>query len=358
MKPERHTWIDYARGIAIILVLYRHVFEGIKNAGISIAEYLPIEHANIMFFSFRMPLFFIISGVFVIGSLKKRGLNNFISTKARIILYPYFLWGILQITLQILLSNYVNANRSLYSYLELFYMPRTIDQFWYLYALFNVSVIYVLVAHFLKLKFGYNILIGFAFFFLSILAYQSKINLGFLGDILHYYLFFAIGDAIGNIIRNKENKKHFESWKMLLMLFIPFIATQYYYLRTNLPYAAMNYEFVEFYQPVVFIGIALMGGAFVIYFSFFLQKFNLISWLHILGRHSLYIYVAHVMVLASVRIFMTKVLGIYNVPLLFIAGIVMGLVIPIFLYKLAVKLNMQWLFTLESNKEYSQYVKA
>ncbi|MBC7866552.1 MAG: acyltransferase, partial [Gloeobacteraceae cyanobacterium ES-bin-316] len=324
MAIKRQSWVDYARGIAIILVLYRHVFEGIKNSGISIEKYLAIEHANIMFFSFRMPLFFIISGVFVIDSLKKRGLKNFIETKARLILYPYFLWGVIQITLQLLLSDYVNADRSLVSYLHLFYMPRGLDQFWYLYTLFNVSVLYVIAAHFLKLKHIHHIIIGVLFFYLSVKAYQLKINLGFLGDVLHYYLFFAIGDSVSKLIRSTENKKYLESWKLLLLLFVPFIVAQYYYLTVNIPHAAMNYEFVEFFQPVIFVAIALIGGAFIIFLSFFLQKMQLLSWLNVLGRHSLYIYVAHVMVLASVRIFMTKVLNIYNVPLLLGAGIVFG----------------------------------
>src|SRR5690349_15151101 len=86
---NRYNWIDYARGIAIILVVYRHSFEGIKRAGFSISNYLFLEHANIIFFSFRMPLFFIVSGIFISGSLFKRGLNGLISNKMRTILYPY-----------------------------------------------------------------------------------------------------------------------------------------------------------------------------------------------------------------------------------------------------------------------------
>ncbi len=358
MKPQRHTWIDYARGIAIILVLYRHVFEGIKNSGISIEQYLPIEHANILFFSFRMPLFFIVSGIFVVGSLQKRGFKKFLETKARLILYPYFLWAILQITLQIILSDYVNANRGWHSYLELLYAPRTIDQFWYLYALFNVSIIYVAGIYFLKIKTVYNVMIGLIFFYISIWAFQSKVNLGFVGDILHYYLFFAIGDAAGSLIKNEQNRKYFESWKLLLLLLIPFALTQYYFLQKNLEHAEMNYEYVEFYQPLSFIGIALMGGIYIIFLSFFLQRHRLITWLHILGSHSLYIYVAHVLVLAAVRIFMTKVLGIYNVPLLLIVGIVLGLLVPVILYKIAVKLNMNWIFSLEENNKTAKYVKA
>ena len=357
MKPQRQTWIDYARGIAIILVLYRHVFEGIKNAGISIKEYLPIEHANILFFSFRMPLFFIVSGIFVAGSLQKRVFKTFVETIARIILYPYFLWGILQITLQILLSDYVNANRSWYSYLELLYAPRTIDQFWYLYALFNVSVVYVAGIDFLKLKTLTSVIIGFIFFVVSILAYQYKFNLGFIGDIFHYYLFFAIGDAFGSLIKVEKNRKYLESWKLLLVLFIPFMGTQYYFLHTNLKYASVNYDYVEYYQSLIFIGIALMGGIYVIFLSFFLQKYRLISWLHVLGRHSLYIYVAHVLVLAAARIFMTKVLGIFNVPLLLVIGIALGLLMPVILFKLAVRFNMDWIFTLEPGKQNRNFLK-
>jgi fucose 4-O-acetylase-like acetyltransferase len=355
MKPARETWIDYARGIAIILVVYRHVFEGIKNTGINVNDYLPILYANIMFFSFRMPLFFIVSGVFVMGSLKKRGLRSYIYTKTQTILYPYFVWGTLQLTLQLILSKYVNSDRTIYSYLYLLYTPRLADQFWYLYTLFNVSVIYAFVYEKIKLKPIYNILIGCILFYISVKTYHEKINLFFIGDIFHYYLFFAIGDLLSNFIRNKANLKYFASWKILLLAFIPFIATQYFYLIGNLPYESIKYDFVEYYQPLFFIPIALTGCAFVILLSFFLQKVKAIPWLHVIGRHSLYIYVAHVIVLGAVRILMTRVLGIYNVPVLFLTGILMALIIPVLLYKLASKFNMGWIFSLERNRNNLEY---
>ncbi len=349
MKAARETWIDYARGIAIILVLYRHVFEGIKGAGIPVENYSVIEHVNIMFFSFRMPLFFIVSGIFVMGSLAKRGLQRFIGTKFKTILYPFFLWGTLQITLQLMLSNYVNSGRTAYSYLDLLYRPRAIDQFWYLYALFNVSVLYVLLSSTFKLKPFANICIGSLLFYISVSATQSGIDLGFAGDIVHYYLFFAIGDLMSKFIRDKTKKKYFESWKLLFLLVIPFLASQYYFLVENLRFPGMKFEYVEFYEPLKFIPIALIGCAFVLMLSFVLQRSRLIPWLHVLGRHSLYIYVSHVMVLAAVRIFMTSVLGIYNVPLLFSFGVSLGLLIPVLVYKVACKLNMRWLFTLEES---------
>jgi fucose 4-O-acetylase-like acetyltransferase len=350
MKPaERQTWIDYARGIAIVLVLYRHVFEGIKHAGFQVQDYLAIEQANILFFSFRMPLFFIISGMFVVASLGKRGLSSFIETKGRTILYPYFVWGILQISIQLLLKDYVNANRTAESYLHLLYSPRLLDQFWYLYALFNVTVLYAIVVATLKPAKTFQLALGAILFAVSIYTYQKNINLFFIGDVFHYYLFLAIGDVIGSYVTNPAHREKLSSYLWLLIMLVPFAATQYYYLVTNIPFAAMNYDFVEYYEPIRFLIIAVIGAFFIIVLSFLLQRINRFTWLQILGSHSLYIYVSHVMVLAATRIFMTSVLHISNVPVLLVTGIVIGLLGPVLLYKMANKLHMHWLYSLEKN---------
>ncbi|UAY51327.1 acyltransferase family protein [Ferruginibacter albus] len=352
-KPGRLTWIDYARGIAIILVLYRHVFEGIKASGISVEKYISLEHANIMFFSFRMPLFFIVSGIFVAGSLAKRGLADFAVTKVKTILYPYFLWGGLQITLQLVFSKYVNAQRSPVDYLYLLYLPRKVEQFWYLYALFNVSVIYAFVKAKFKLTAFQNIIIGAILFYVSSIIYVFHYGaaLGFVLDILHYYLFFAIGDAISSFMNDRKNFHWFESWKTLLVLLVPFIISQVYFLHQSISYAMQDndtrYESFEYKEPLVYILIAMIGCAFIACIAFMLQKSKTLNWLQFLGRHSLYIYVSHVIVFASLRVVLTKALHIYNVPVLLLSGIIAGGIVPILLYQLSKRLNMDWLFSLE-----------
>ena len=80
-----------------------------------------------------------------------------------------------------------------------------------------------------------------------------------------------------------------------------------------------------------------------------MQKWNVLPWLTLLGRNSLYIYVMHVIVFASVRILLSKVFGIQNVAAIIVSGIASGLLIPMFLYNLAVKWNMRFLFSLEKN---------
>ncbi|HVX24697.1 MAG TPA: acyltransferase family protein, partial [Parafilimonas sp.] len=56
LEKSRLHWVDYLKGIAILLVVYRHSLLGIQSSGIYAPAYL--ENANLVFFSFRMPLFF------------------------------------------------------------------------------------------------------------------------------------------------------------------------------------------------------------------------------------------------------------------------------------------------------------
>ncbi len=346
MKSQRLTWIDYARGIAIILVVYRHVFQGIKESGINVQPYLYLEYANIFFFSFRMPLFFIVSGIFVAGSLRKAGIKKFITTRAKTILYPYFLWASIQLTLQVIFSKYTNGHPTASSYLNLLYLPREVAQFWYLYALFNVAVVYAVAKVILRIGAVQNMGIGILLFYASVLAYQYHLDLGFLADIMHYYLFFAIGDTISSFMLDRNNFRQLGSYKWFIVLCCCFALAQTYFLTTNLSHAVDKYQFVEYYQPLAFLVIAIIGCAFIINLTFILQKKMISHWLTVLGRHSLYIYVAHVIVFAAARIFLKKFMGIENVPVLLTTGIVAGLIIPILLYKLCIKLKMPWLFTL------------
>ena len=344
---KRYKWMDYARGIAIILVVYRHSFEGIKRAGFSIENYKYLEYANVFFYSFRMPLFFIVSGAFVASSLAKRGLGKFIINKCKVILYPYFLWGAIQITLQIFFSRYASAQKGITNYLDLLYLPREVEQFWYLYALFNVSVIYAIIKTMLRFKTEYQLVLGIVLFGVSAYNAQHNIDLSFVNDICHYYIFFSIGDMVASYIRDEKNVSFFSSWKLFFVLLPLFIASQIYFLLVNLSHHSIKYVFVEYYQPLAYILIALIGCTFIMNISFLLQKNDSAVWLRRVGFYSLYIYVCHVIITSFTRTVLSKVFHISIVPVMLVFCIALGIVVPILLYWLAKRLNMEWMFSLE-----------
>jgi fucose 4-O-acetylase-like acetyltransferase len=345
VKESRLPWIDYVRGIAIFLVLYRHIFEGIKRSGISIQSYEYLEHGNIIFFSFRIPLFFIVSGVFISRSLEKRGIRRYIDNKWKTILYPYLLWAFIQVSMQIMLSPYTNAERTYKDYFYILYAPREIDQFWYLYALFNTSVLYAIV----RVKWGVTgkvqLFMGICMFFLSSFLVQHKVPLEFIYDILHYYVFIALGDVMATFILDKKNHKLFSSLKLFFAVLPVFIACQWYFLETNLAHG--KYSYVEDFQPLLFLVIALSGCVLMTNVAFIFQRYNILFAIRVIGYYSLYIYLLHVLASSAIRVILTKLFGITNVPLLLTLGIIVGLLVPIIFYNMAIRVGAWWLFGLE-----------
>lgn len=347
--PRRYDWVDYAKGIAIFLVVYRHSFEGLKRAHLNTQDFMGLEYANILFFSFRMPLFFIVSGMFLSSSLVKRGLGTFTGQKAKTIIYPYFFWGILQISTQILFSGMVNSSRSAEDYLLLLYNPKGVDQFWYLYALFNVTILYAIIKTFFKATTTIQMVIGVAMYYLSTHASQRGWDLYFVLDILHYYIFLAFGDMAASFFREEKNAGFLGSFRLFAFLTPLFIVAQGYFLLTNLNHDAAAYRFVEDHQPTLFLLIALTGCAFMISISFILQRFNAASWLRIIGFHSLYIYVSHVFITSVCRTLLTKA-GITYVPLMLLLCILLGVFIPIYFYRFCQARGWYFFFSLDKER--------
>ncbi len=344
LSRDRYPWIDYARGICIILVSYRHFFSGVMTSDQAMAEYPTLSYLNIFFFSFRMPLFFIVSGVFLRLSLNAKGTGNFLKNRAQTIFYPLIVWGIIHISLQLIFSDYVNANRVPSDYFRLLYQPRAIEQFWYLNALFFVSILYALISVYGRFTAINQLVLGILLYAVAGYLHANEIEAGFITDVCFFYFFFAVGDMISGFILNPVNFKKLASYKILFLILPVFILVQHYFTHLNL--TNKNDYYVQNNQPVLFALAALLGGGFVIGVSFLLQKTNKLRFLRVIGYHSLYIYVANLIVTASVRILFVKVLNINNIPFLLMLGSIAGVIIPIIFYNIAMKAGAWWLYTL------------
>lgn len=345
LARERHPWIDYARGICIILVSYRHFFSGVMNGEEHPSDYPVLSYINIFFFSFRMPLFFIVSGIFFRLSMARKGVGTYVKDRAQTILYPLMVWGILHISLQLLFSDYVHAARAPIDYLRLIYYPRAVDQFWYLNALFFVSVAYTLVSKYAKFNTAKQIVLSIILYAIAGYLHVKEIEAGFITDVFFFYFFFAVGDAVSEFMLNPDNYKKIASFKTLFLLLPVFVLIQHYFTYLNL--SSDNDYYVQNYQPALFALAALLGGGFVIVVSFLLQKTNKARFLRVVGYHSLYIYVANLIVTAATRTILVKFLKIENMSLLLIVGTTMGVVVPIIMYNVLQRMGCWWLFTLK-----------
>lgn len=128
----RISWVDAAKGIGIILVVVGHIDRGLAHA--DLIEWTPaFQFLDRWIYTFHMPLFFFLSGMFLVRSANKSYLL-FFTEKLRTIAYPYFLWSAITIVLKAALGNIANRPRAIDDILLIFYSP--IEQFWFLYVLF------------------------------------------------------------------------------------------------------------------------------------------------------------------------------------------------------------------------------
>ena len=343
-KASRQQWLDYDKGISIILVSFRHCYESLVNSGLNVDSYPFLEYINVFLFGFRMPLFFIASGIFFSSSLAKRGLRAYSKVRMQNILYPMLMWGSIQLTLQLLFSTYTNVVYGPEEYISLLLDPRRTGQFWYLNALFFVGVLYAFMKVKFRLKATAHLCLGFLMYFSLAQLRKQNIDLGFGMDIMQYYLFFGIGDSLSVLFKSERYQKILNSFKLLFVLVPVFIIVQYQFAKINLTFDN-NYH-VEHNMPVFFLLVAIVGCVLSLNISFILAGMKKAQFLHVIGYHSIYIFCMQVVIMGGLRVFLIKVLMITHVPLLMLLLLVSGLIFPILAYKLFVRNGMQWLFTL------------
>ncbi len=333
LEKSRLHWVDYLKGIAIILVVYRHILIGMSRSNdFEIPRYL--WNANEIFFSFRMPLFFILSGIFLGGSLKKRTPGKLVEIKFENLFYPYLIWATIQVTLQIVLGHlhFTNADRTWRDYLYILYQPEKLDQFWYLPALFNVSVIYIFTKAILKLPGWVQLSAGVVLFFAHENIHGID-SISMLTDWMKYYIFYALGDVLSSSFFKPGFQRVMRNPWSLVAISPAFVLSQIYWLTHKV-------------NALEFLGIAMIGCVTMFFVAFLLERMNVWNWLRVVGYHSLYIYVIHVMVAAFIRTLMVHVFHVHQVHLMLFTGIFFGVLIPILIYNYLILDGPLWfLFT-------------
>jgi fucose 4-O-acetylase-like acetyltransferase len=347
LEKNRYSWVDYLRGVIILLVVYHHAYLGIERSGIPMPE--TVGKANMIFYSFRMPLFFIISGVFTTLSLSKQSVKDLVFVKYDKILYPYFIWSFIQVTLQIFMSHFTNSDRTFHDYLYILYQPKQLDQFWYLPALFNATMVFIFFKTKVKPNLWLHLVIGFILFITA--PFLNDISM--MSNWMRFYLFFVIGDLISGVLFTKTLQEQLKK-PITLLIFLPvFIAAQVVYLHNNVGVKAMETTIETFHgdntlyalNELNFLFTSLIGCITLIILAFLLEKWNKLSFLRVIGFHSLYIYMIHVIVVGLVRAILIHYLHLTNPILILLTVIAFGVAIPIMFYNLLGRSYLWFLFS-------------
>ena len=179
-KKNRYTEIDLARGIGIFLVVLGH---SIKQTGVS-AGWIKI--LTYIIYSFHMPLFFCLSG-FVsakILTMNRRERGSYIISRARRLLIPYFMIGLIYIPIKLKMSDVAVKPFTTGDIWKILIGQNPDVSLWFLYILFLIELISALVVN------TYNFRsIWYGSFFLSVAIYWANLDL----RTPKYLFFFLMG---------------------------------------------------------------------------------------------------------------------------------------------------------------------
>lgn len=307
---ERNVWVDYAKAIGIILVVYGHVARGVFNAGLPMdeAEFVLVDS---IIYSFHMPLFFFLSGLFFFDSLQKRGRGGLIINKIDTIAYPFIVWSLLQGLFEVALSNYTNGQVTLVEVFSLLWMPRA--QFWFLYALFLVFV----VCTFLYAKADRRFFLPFVVLFGVLFVFQQDLTINNMTRfILGNTVFFALG-----VWFNEVKAFFLARYSSLALVFgAMFIAGQYLFHVTF----GMNYT--DGGLPV--LALATVSIFFMVALSMWLGQYR-VDWLLFIGASSMTIYLMHILAGSGVRVILSKFMGIDSITVHLLIGTLIGTAAPL-----------------------------
>lgn len=315
MEKKRIEWIDAAKGFTMLLVILGHCFDGYISAGIFPDDFYWLQEGHSFIYSFHMPLFFIMSGFLFYYTYSNYSISK-LKYKIFDILILYFMFSVVQISIQILMVGKINRHLNMS---DIFYLPiYTVPPYWYLYvlaALYLISNVF-----FSKISIG-KILVTFTICLFSTLFIH--IDEFSLSNIAYYLFFFVFGGAL--VTFDVDLKK----WeKSLLFILIGYL------LLVNLN--LNNYV----YRPL----IAFLLSIFVIICFANYSVLNTNKLFVVCEKYCLPIYLVHAYLTAGTRVIFQH-LHIENIWIYIVAGMSLGVIIPIVVYKICMRFkSLEFIF--------------
>jgi uncharacterized membrane protein YcfT len=318
-SKQRHAWVDLAKGISIILVVMMHSTYGVGEA----TGEVGFMHYVLGFATpFRMPEFFLVSGLFLSAVIARPWLHF---TDRRVVHYLYFyaLWAVILIGFKHLLVDRDPAGAASLL-VSAIYEPYSI--LWFIYALAVYGLIAKLLHH-LRVPHVLVLILAAA---ASIAPVATPISI--VNYVAEYFVYFYAGYALAPAIFDFARKIEERPALAIAGLAVWAIANAALVFS---PGHSVTYGVVTSgvaHIPGANFVMAMAGALAICAGSVLLARLAGFQWLRWVGAHSIVIYLSFVIPMGTFRTVLLAVMPNIDAGIASLATLIVSIVSPIILY--------------------------
>jgi len=315
----RVDWVDYAKGICIVMVVMMHSTLGVElAAGKQGFMHLVVEFAR----PFRMPDFFLISGLFL-SRVIDRDWRTYLDRKVVHFAYFYLLW----VTIQFAMKAPGMAAEQGWAHVGVMYLQSFIEPFGTLWFIYLLPIFFVVTKAILRVPAPVIWLIAAALEMAHIVTGWTVID-----EFASRFVYFYSGYLFANYVFALSDRARAR----------PALA-----LAGLAAWALVN-GILVFTDLSIRPGISLMlgfaGACAIIVTGTLLARANWLDALRYCGEHSIVIYLAFFLPMALTRILLLKTNIIPDIGLVSLIDTVAGVVGALAMWWGAKRLGLNFLF--------------
>ncbi len=330
----RDRSVDAARGIAIVAIVLGHVERGLASASL-----LPYDTAltlDRLLYLFHLATFAYLSGLFVRRAVDRDGPRRVITRRVMLFAWLYLLWTVIQGTVRIAASSVANTPVTIGDIAK-FWIPE--GQLWFLPWLIAVTVVAALTQPWVSRVRGAAVLVLAGLLALAVWGYDPLYAFTRGWALL---LPFLVGCVV-------TSTRHAAMARRLpVVLVVAGLGTAVWlWVGLETGSATPTTGGSGRTASTVVLGVlgCLAGTLATLALAALVARSRMSGLVALIGRRSLEIFLAHIVVASGTRILLEQV-GVTDPWVHLVLGTSLGVVVPVVIAVVAERLRWSWVFGL------------
>jgi uncharacterized membrane protein YcfT len=315
----RIDWVDYAKGICIVMVVMMHSVLGVEAA----AGQIGFMHHLVAFAKpFRMPDFFLISGLFL-AVVIDRDWRTYLDRKVVHFAYFYVLW----VTIQFGFKAPSFAAETGWAHVGLMYLESFIEPFGTLWFIYLLPVFFVVAKATRKMP-------PLAIWTLAALVEMAHIATGWtvIDEFCARFVYFYSGYWFaGYVFALSDRARARPAWSVVGL-------AAWALINASLVVSG----FSEW--PLISLMLGLSGAGAIVTMGTLLARAQWLNFLRFCGEHSIVIYLAFFLPMAATRTLLLRAAPVHDIGTISLVVTIVGVVGALALWRTALLAGANFLF--------------